>query len=92
MDYSGDVVKVSSSNGSQWTAQKVKPAQTSVAQKVRVALNVLLLPPPGSRYGPANVASEERCSLQPSAPREEAEGDPQPGSRDHRKGISGGRG
>lgn len=42
---------------------------------------------PGPRHGPADSASEELHPLQPATSREEAEGHPQFGSGNHRKGI-----
>lgn len=88
IDYSADAVKVTSSNGSQWTAQKVAHLLwnriVSMATR-QVCFNVDCRPP-GPRYGPADSASEERHPLQPAASWTEAEGNPQSGSGNHRKG------
>lgn len=65
IDYSGDVVRVTCSNGSQWTANKVKPSEKNLFVEWRALTWFLFLL--GSGHSAADVAAKEFYPVHPVA-------------------------
>lgn len=91
IDYSGETVKVISSNGSQWTAQKVKKTKQTkrdltIFFSPRWVGSVFLFFK-GSCYGPVDFTSEEPHSFQSPSSWEKTQSNPQFRSWYYREGI-----